>query len=83
MSDPTRMQRPEPPSRGRPQPRPGEPQPRMRAARPYAAPWQGPPPPRVTPRYDRSQLWLALIFSTAAVIICGIAAWFLADVIPG
>lgn len=46
-------------------------------------PWQGPPRPQPRPRYDRSQLWMAGIFATAIVIIVGICAWFLAEVIPG
>ena len=72
--------------------RPGEPRPRLRApgpGRPHAAPWQGPPPQRPAPDTPwspwtpKTALAAFAIGAVAVLIMCGILAWFLADVIPG
>lgn len=52
---------------------------------PHSAPWQGPPPERISgPRQLTARELLAMLglLLGALVIICGIAAWFLAQVIP-
>lgn len=56
-----------------------------RVGRPHGAPWQGPPPKRdrPPPHFDRSMVAVIAILAAAMVIICGIAAWFLGEVIPG
>lgn len=50
---------------------------------PHGAPWQGPPPVGSTPKYDRSTIIMSAIAAGTLVVLCGILAWFLAEVIPG
>jgi len=57
---------------------------RMPSEPPHAAPWQGPPPDRwnAAPRYDRSMITIVGMLLLAIVVICGITAWFIAELVP-